>query len=242
MEILRFNEAESNTPKRKRNSRGMIALGLVATLFGVGSALASSTISINSGDPINVGQGVSLVTACDEDNSIDIRFGTALKGKTEIEADDDVGVGLDKTKGELRGKPVFFTNNIVLSKVDGRANDEETGFGCGTQYFSLQVYYNPSNDDVADVVKPYTCGQLGLRGGDNVVTGDNTNTGTGISEVTCTTPGTIKFKVDTNESLDPAAVLNSTLTLPLGKKVKEGSTILDKALDISYFTLVSSNS
>ena len=240
MEILRFNEAESNTPKRKKSSRGMIALGLVATLFGVGSALASTTIQINSGDPINVGQGVSLVTACDEDNMIDIRFGTALKGKTEIVEDDDTG--LDKTKGELRGKPVFFTNNIVLSKVDGRANNEETGFGCGTQYFTLQVYYNPSNDEIADVVKPYTCGQLGLRGGDNVVEGDNTNTGTGISGITCTTPGTIKFQVDTNTSVDDDGVPNSTLTLPLGKKVKAESTILDKALDISYFTLVSSNS
>ena len=92
------------------------------------------------------------------------------------------------------------------------------------------------------MVKPSTCGQLGLRGGDNVVEGDNTNTGTGISGITCTTPGTIKFQVDTNTSVDADGVPNSTLTLPLGKKVKAESTILDKALDISYFTLVSSNS
>ncbi|CAB4616309.1 MAG: hypothetical protein F2589_04660 [Actinobacteria bacterium] len=233
MEILRFNEAESNTPKRKKSSRGMIALGLVATLFGVGSALASSTISINSGDPINVGQGVSLVTACDEDNSIDIRFGTALKGKIEIldPEEDDLSAG-DKAAGKIKGKPVFFTNNIELSKVDGRENDEATGFGCGTQYFSLQVYYNPSKG-VDEIIKPYTCGQLGLRGGDNPGTDDNVYGG--ISDVTCTTPGTIKFKVDTTGSL------NSTLTLPLGKQKNE-NTILDKALDISYFTLVSSNS
>ena len=222
MEILRFNEAVSTSPMRKKSSRGMIALGLVATLFGVGSALASSTIQINSGDPINVGQGVSLVTACDEDNMIDIRFGTALKGKTEIDEEDDVGRGLDKAKGELRGKPVFFTNNIVLSKVDGRANNEETGFGCGTQYFTLQVYYNPSNDEIADVVKPYTCGQLGLRGGGN--TGPDTNVYTGISEVTCESPGTIKFLVDTNPSTT-LGIPNATLTLPLGKKVKDGTTI-----------------
>ena len=242
MEILRFNEAVSTSPMRKKSSRGMIALGLVATLFGVGSALASSTIQINSGDPINVGQGVSLVTACDEDNMIDIRFGTALKGKTEIDEEDDVGRGLDKAKGELRGKPVFFTNNIVLSKVDGRENDEETGFGCGTQYFTLQVYYNPSNDDVVDVVKPYTCGQLGLRGFENPSVDGDVNTGTGISEITCVSPGTIKFRVDTDTSVDTLGVPNATLTLPLGKKVKVGTTILDKALDISYFTLVSSNS
>ena len=63
MEILRFNEAASTTPQRKKSSRGMIALGLVATLFGVGSALASTTITINSDTNINVGQGVSEVTA-----------------------------------------------------------------------------------------------------------------------------------------------------------------------------------
>jgi hypothetical protein len=65
MEILRFEEAPTSAPKRKKSSRGFIALGFVATLFGVSTAFASSTITINSNTPIALGQGVSVFTTCD---------------------------------------------------------------------------------------------------------------------------------------------------------------------------------
>ena len=242
MEILRFDEAGTSTPKRKMSSKSMILVGFVATVFGVGSALASTTISINSGNAINVGQGVSLVTACDEDNRIDISFGTSLKSNKVVE-NPDFNEELDddeKAQGKLNGKPVFYTNNVVLSKVDGRVNSKLTGFGCGTQYFTLQIYYNPSDDNRTEVVKPYTCGQLGLAGGTDedgltVAAAGSNKLSDSVTTVTCTYPGTIKFQVPTTDNLD------STFTLPLGKKRKAGTT-LDTALDISYFTLVSSNS
>ena len=65
MEILRFEEAPTSAPKRKKSSRGFIALGFVATLFGVSTAFASSTITINDNTEIALGQGVSVFTTCD---------------------------------------------------------------------------------------------------------------------------------------------------------------------------------
>ena len=66
MEILRFEEATTTAPKRKRSSKGFLTLGFVAAVFGIGTAFASSTITINSSVPIALGQGVSVVAACDD--------------------------------------------------------------------------------------------------------------------------------------------------------------------------------
>ena len=66
MEILRFDDEPTATPKRKRSSRGLLAVAFFAMVLGVGSAFASSTISINgTSNQIDLGQGVSTVTACD---------------------------------------------------------------------------------------------------------------------------------------------------------------------------------
>ena len=68
MEILRFEEESAPAPKKKHRSKGLIALGLVATMMGAGTALAttSSTISINGGTDIQLGQGVTAVVGCDD--------------------------------------------------------------------------------------------------------------------------------------------------------------------------------
>jgi len=65
MEILRFEQAPAEAPKRKKSSRSFLALGLVATLFGVSTAFASSTIAINNGADVQLGQGVVTVKGCD---------------------------------------------------------------------------------------------------------------------------------------------------------------------------------
>lgn len=67
MQILRFEDAPEVAPKRKKSSAGWIGLGLVAALFGVSTAFASSTIAINGGNTINLAQGVVAVTGCDSD-------------------------------------------------------------------------------------------------------------------------------------------------------------------------------
>ena len=65
MEILRFEDTESPAPKRKHRSKGLVALGLVAALMGIGTAFASSTITVNGTNQVNLGQGVVTVSGCD---------------------------------------------------------------------------------------------------------------------------------------------------------------------------------
>ena len=117
MEILRFDDAGSTTPQRKKSSRGMLAVGLVATLFGISSAFASSTIQINGDAPIALGQGVTSVTACDE--AITIAPKTTMSTKT--------------------GEPVFYLETITVTNVDTRTT--VAGVGCGTKIFDLQVFH-----------------------------------------------------------------------------------------------------
>ena len=76
MEILRFDEAGSTSPRRKKSSRGMLAIGLIGTLFGISSAFASSTITINDSNTVDLAQGVVQVTGCD--SKIGVQPVTAL--------------------------------------------------------------------------------------------------------------------------------------------------------------------
>ena len=68
MEILRFEEATPTAPKRKKSSKGYLAVGFVATIFGLGSAFATTTssITVNGGQNISIGQGITTFTTCDE--------------------------------------------------------------------------------------------------------------------------------------------------------------------------------
>jgi len=68
MEILRFEEATPTAPKRKKSSKGYLTLGFVAALFSVGSAFATTTssIKINEGATISLGQGITTFTSCDD--------------------------------------------------------------------------------------------------------------------------------------------------------------------------------
>ena len=149
MEILRFEEAGSPTPRRKKSSRGMIIAGLVATLFGIGSAFASTSISINSGNAVGVGSGVSLVTACDTAITLAPHSGVVTGG----------GSG-----------PVFNTDYIAISNVDTATTSVSTGLGCGGQYFDLQVFTGATSSAVA-----YTCTQLNHVAGFNVTYVDGTS-------------------------------------------------------------------
>jgi hypothetical protein len=149
MEILRFEEAGSPTPRRKKSSKGLIIAGLVATLFGIGSAFASTSISINSGSAVGIGSGVSLVTACD--TAITVAPHSAV------------------VTGGASG-PVFNTDNIALSNIDTATTNASTGLGCGGQYFDLQVFTGATTSAV-----PYTCSQLNHVAGFNVTYVDGTS-------------------------------------------------------------------
>jgi hypothetical protein len=65
MQILRFDDEAKATPNRKKTSRSLLILGLVGALFGISTAFASSTITINGTNAVNLGQGVVTVSGCD---------------------------------------------------------------------------------------------------------------------------------------------------------------------------------
>ena len=167
MEILRFEEVGSPTPLRKKSSRGMIIAGLVATLFGIGSAFASTSISINSGNAVGVGSGVSLVTACDT--------AITLAPHSVVVTGGDSG-------------PVFNTDYIAISNVDTATTSVSTGLGCGGQYFDLQVFTGATSSAVA-----YTCTKLNHDLGFNVTYDDGTPK---VISATCSS-SIISFQIPT---------------------------------------------
>jgi len=138
MEILRFEEAQSSVPKRKKSSKGYLTIGFVAALFGISTAFASSTISINSDAPIALGQGVSFVTSCD--TSINIIPSTSMT------VDDEV--------------PTFHLNSLQISDVDGATTNATTGLGCGGKTFDLQIFKTAIDGSTS----AYTCGDLNKTG------------------------------------------------------------------------------
>jgi hypothetical protein len=137
MQILRFEEATTTAPKRKKSSKSYLAVGFVATIFGLGSAFASNTIEINGSAPIALGQGVILVTACDTEVSV---------------------VPITEMIVENPGGPTFYMTELQISGIDDAATNAVTGLGCGGKTFDVQIYDGSNN--------PYSCGDLNLPGGD----------------------------------------------------------------------------
>ncbi len=96
MQILRFEDAPEVAPKRKKSSAGWIGLGLVAALFGVSTAFASTSIQINGDAPISLAQGVIEVSAaCDP--TITVALESTLKADFES----------------------FYVGKIRVSNIDG---------------------------------------------------------------------------------------------------------------------------
>jgi hypothetical protein len=126
MEILRFEDSTSPAPKRKKSSKGYITLGFVAAVFGIGSAFATTTVQINSGLGVSLGQGVTLAAACDE--NIDITPITAMR------------VVGDETK-----VPTFFLTELEINDIEAQprtpaTDTEEAVNGCGGQFFDVQIF------------------------------------------------------------------------------------------------------
>jgi hypothetical protein len=139
MEILRFEDSTSPAPKRKKSSKGYITLGFVAAVFGIGSAFATTTVEINSGDGISLGQGVTLAAACDTD--IDIVPITAMTV-------------------EDPGGPTFYLTELQINGIDSQETNlgvDPAVTGCGGQVFDIQIF-NPLTD------LPYQCIDLELFG------------------------------------------------------------------------------
>ena len=156
MEILRFEEATTTAPKRKRSSKGFLTLGFVAAVFGIGTAFASSTITINSSVPIALGQGVSVVAACDD--AMDIVPSTSMEVVAE--------------------EPTFYLTSLGINGVNGAtATAASGGLGCGGKFFDLQLFSATST--------AYTCTQLLQPDPTTLPTVSYTGGTPGTTESTC---------------------------------------------------------
>jgi hypothetical protein len=117
MEILRFDEPDAPTPKRKRPSKAWLALSLVAALMGVGTAFASSTIQLNN---VQLGQGVTSIVSCD--NSIGVVPTTGLSFPEE-------------------GQAYFELKNVVIGSPDTTLGTEGTvKDDCAGKIFKITLY------------------------------------------------------------------------------------------------------
>jgi len=118
MEILRFEQVPESAPQRKKSSRGFLALGLVAALFGISTAFASSTITVNeaTNGVITLGQGVTVITACD--NSIGVKFNSELNFPA------------------APTKPFFSLKSIEI----GTADDDLVSAECESTFFKITAY------------------------------------------------------------------------------------------------------
>ena len=142
MEILRFDESDAPAPKRKSASKGWLALGLVATLMGVGTAFASSTININSNNIASLGQGVSVVTGCDDNITVSPVTGIDISGE----------------------KPSFNLSSIQVGGIDLRnritTEGSDFGKGCAGQALKIQVFQMIDDSEDPSKPKPISCSSL----------------------------------------------------------------------------------
>jgi len=135
MEILRFEDAGSPAPQRKKSSKGMLAVGLVATLFGISSAFASSTITINTTNTVDLAQGVVQVTGCDS------KIG--VQPVTEL------------TKDET-GTAIFAVTAVTIGyKYDTSTAGYIDTSECAGKALKIQFY-----KDIAGTPTALTCSQL----------------------------------------------------------------------------------
>jgi hypothetical protein len=135
MEILRFEEAAPTTPKRKKSSKGYITAGFVAALFSVGSAFATTTssITVNGGQNISIGQGITTFTTCDE--FIAMLPVTKLNETATDFVLDKVVVG-----ATYAGDDKY--------KINNRSKTEPLNPGCGEVVFKVTFYKGTVKTDV----------------------------------------------------------------------------------------------
>jgi hypothetical protein len=138
MEILRFDDLGRSAANPKRSPRSFFLVGLIATLFGISSAFASSTITINTDNKVNLGQGVVKVSGCDE--SVDVVPSTKMD--------------IDET-----GTPTFYMDKITISNIDTRTTGSD-GYGCAGKTFDIQIFHSGSGTHSGSRTEAYSCSNL----------------------------------------------------------------------------------
>jgi len=227
MEILRFDESDVPAPKRKRASKGWLALGLVATLMGVGTAFASSTININGNNLTPLGQGVSTATTCDD--QVDVTPNAALILPTPSPSPSEDNLSQEET---LDNAPTFRLGSITVSGVNANPTSPTTGIGCGGTDFKIEIYKNRKQGETETFkAERLTCTELGLSAYPKVTDGVG-ETDPELEFTACDSTsgndGSIYFRVE-------SAIADKDKPNSIFKIILNASTEFD------YVTLVSTN-
>ena len=69
MSLLNFSNSEGRAPRNPKNLKLILGIGGLVGVIALGSTLAAS-INLNSGAPVEFGQGVAQTTACDGDVTV----------------------------------------------------------------------------------------------------------------------------------------------------------------------------
>ena len=64
MSLLNFDSKDNQTPRNRKSLKLVLGVGALVGVIALGSTLASS-ITLNTGNPVEFGQGVAQTTACD---------------------------------------------------------------------------------------------------------------------------------------------------------------------------------
>ena len=125
MEILKFDESGTSSPSRKRSGRGAILITFVALVFGAGTALASGTLSINSGNGIALDQGVAATVQCDNDG---------------------VNISLDSSINDIATK--FYLTGISVTNISDNCIGKSFRLKVYDSTGNLQTFCDPGFPDI----------------------------------------------------------------------------------------------
>ena len=199
MQILRFDDEAKATPNRKKTSRSLLILGLVGALFGISSAFASSTITINADNKVNLGQGVVTVSGCD--TNIGFKPVTKLSSNAESFTVTDFVIGTDWNND---GEGLIDTTACNGKQMKITLYKDKSPKGSGVNLVPCwKTYKNPSTS--ADAA-----GGSALKGsyvGIGKTGRDNGNFSSYVTDFKCGVDGSFYFLIDTvtrNWGTDPS--------------------------------------
>jgi hypothetical protein len=153
MSLLNFDNSESTPSRSKKPLKLIIGVGALVGVIALGSTLAAS-INLNSGAPVEFGQGVSMATSCDNDITVTPQqsYSNAPR-RIDIYVNDPATVGAttiidaNLESGVWEAGMSITGNGIAPGTLI--TNDDDAGGGLyGTIYLSKPLIGNLNTGDL----------------------------------------------------------------------------------------------
>ena len=117
MSLLNFKESGPKNSGRQKKLKFTLGVGTLVGVIALGSTLAAS-INLNSGSPVEFGQGVAQAIACDSNILV-----TPIS--SFLNSEENSG---------------FKFSSIILSQLDGTSQDSQGDEGCASRSFRIKSY------------------------------------------------------------------------------------------------------